>query len=495
MAKRALAPRQIPLEHRYHSAARDPWTLDATKLPNDDDLNIQSKVILVLGEPQLDVILPLLYSPHLVSSLVVIVTARSYNIPTNISPSVAILRLGKPLSTSESAAPRLVNVLQWADRVASAWRNHPAPPQIQELSEDAPAAGYLTPPSQRHHWFSTSSSSSSPSSFDPDFGLSRTSSRLSRYSFTRSASSTSLSTLAKSVKPSKPAERHAFDSLFNFLPPDAPDQHLLKHVILVTTLSRPFLTCTLPSPSESEKKERRRFTLRTRAASESDIPTTPRLSPAHIVHLVPLSRTTLIRPLESFCLTFAHSAVRSDDHAPARIDIGIPGPTPRPFILPPIALGEVLPISRKWTVAELILCGALDGDHARSGSGGTGSLSRRPSTAPNLTSPSVRDPSKTLRAWMSGAGDILVTGAGRGFQKSAYVPSGLRNRNDWSVSAGTGKRARAGAGQERPDAPYSENALRASQCSTGLVTPPESDTSESGEAVKRRKGILRWFKR
>ncbi|KAF8574354.1 hypothetical protein K439DRAFT_1665461 [Ramaria rubella] len=412
----AFTPPQFPLDPFPISKVL--WAMDPSTLPVHGELSFQSKIILVLGEPPLDAIAPLLTSPHLVSSLVVLATARSYTIPPNTSPAVALLRLGVPLASSESAAYRLVAVFQWAERVASAWKAHPAPPQFQELMEDGTTAGYITPP-QRTSWFGPApnmgSKSTPPSPASSQLGLSSTLTPPSSRASKRASviSRTPSSAISVNTGSNTRFKQRAFDALFDFLPPDAPDRHLLKHAILVTTVSRPFLSCTLPSgPPPLTHKSPKRFSLSFRSSSAPLLtPDIPAISPAHIVHFIPPARAALLRPLESFCLSFSFpgASCRSAPSLgllshPPRIDMGVPSPAPRPFIMPPAALSDVLQLPAGiWTLAELILCGALDG--------GTSVPEDDEREFGVTKSGTLRELAKSTRAWLNGVEDLIMDGA------------------------------------------------------------------------------------
>ncbi|GJJ14927.1 hypothetical protein Clacol_009197 [Clathrus columnatus] len=495
-----------------------PWQLDANSLPSD---NVQHpRVILVLGEPSQEALTPLLQSTHLSSSLLVIAAARKYRPPSNFTSTVAILRLSSPLISSEShTSTRLVNTLQRAHKIAQHWRSSSSPfPQFKEYEEEVPSVGYLSPTksNNRLSWFGGGNGTATTNSSMTELGLAtppptRSASRLS-LSKRSPDSSTSISSLASPPIPAVNEANYAFDTIFNFLPAlDSPDATLLKFAILVTTISRPFITCTLPSFSHSTlPKPSRRFSIR---PAELDSTPSQQLSmiqpsPAHIVHLVPSARSSLIAPLETFCLSFAYpSHSLPTFSAPSRIDMGKPGPPPRPFILPPIVLGEVLPISRKWTITELILCGALDG-------------------------PSWKSKSATNRAWLSSSNDIHVIGGSRAFQKSparsnvlpnfsapGYEPhrsSSLRNHaysshdeedekddgtchtSQWPTppSSNSSSPTPSVAASAVSADPATKTTIRPlGPSNAGLLTPPESDTSDSSDTVKKRRGILKWIRR
>lgn len=465
---------------------------------------------------------PLLQSSHLSSSLLIIAAVRRYRAPSNLAPSVALLHLSSPLVSAETqTSTRLVHTLQWAQRIAQHWRASPSPPaQFREYEEEGAFPAYLSPArsSNRLSWFGTTISSSpggttTANSSMTELGLAtppptRSASRLS-LSKKSADSSTSISSLMSPYTSAVSEAKHSFDTIFNFLPAlDSPDATLLKFAILVTTISRPFITCTMPTFSHSSfPKPSRRFSLRPEDPPAPPLPSTQPAA-AHIVHLVPTSRNSLVLPLETFCLSFASPSQSPQTFtAPSRIDMGKPGPAPRPFILPPIVLGEVLPISRKWTIAELIICGALDGPPSKSG--------------------------LTNRAWLASSNEIHVIGASRAFQKSPVRPntivpggsstttyephrsSSLRNhayyshaeedenddgtchRSQWPTppSSSSSSPAPSVTASVSADPATTATTKDLGPLSTGMLTPPESDISDSSDTVKKRRGILKWIRR
>lgn len=171
-----------------------------------------------------------------------------------------------------------------------------------------------------------------------------------------------LQSLQASQQPPDPTQR-PFDAIVNFLPHDLPEKAMLKHAILVTTISRPFLVAAVPasiaaslssptllgSPipganptggsgqSTPKGTERRKSVLkRPQMFSMYSMPPTPPLSSgdslnslqqpqnsipayvnnkAHLVHLLPSSKGSkanggqkIAQSIESFLLSFSYPA-------------------------------------------------------------------------------------------------------------------------------------------------------------------------------------------
>ncbi|PPQ79722.1 hypothetical protein CVT26_016027, partial [Gymnopilus dilepis] len=128
--------RRLPLDPFTADAGETQWNLKRMVWEVDLERSgvhrsrVLQRVILVLGEPQPSDILPLITSPHLTHSLVLIAThsPRSLAIPAPApatlppGPAVRVLRLPAPLNVHDAGALRLVNFLERAQRVARLWR-------------------------------------------------------------------------------------------------------------------------------------------------------------------------------------------------------------------------------------------------------------------------------------------------------------------------------------------------------------------------------------
>ncbi|PSS36986.1 hypothetical protein PHLCEN_2v1202 [Hermanssonia centrifuga] len=369
---------------------REPWFIRPDALPSITSSS-RRDAILVLGAPTSKDLDVLLSSKHLSNSLLIIASHQTLAIPHTALPTVRILRLSEPLAIEHAGAVRFVNVLEWAERVARLWRKHGGFGAV-ELLEDSDGQehlpthsllcsreSYSTPPSPRasatHLAVDPRASSASHLSTDARSYRPRTLSRfLSR-------------TRVPSLPDVDPSQR-PFDGLINFLPKDISDKALLKQSILVTTISRPFLTATI---SRSADRARRKSTMSSRSSASVYLPPTPPyqsgeflctapLPPmkAHLVHVLPgearsfnsFARSKLVQSLESFLISFAYptslSMVNSSDDTDR----------PRPYIMTSSSVGErITPNSSKasagspysswssdFSLTELVLCGSLDGD-------------------------------------------------------------------------------------------------------------------------------------
>ncbi|KAF9477822.1 hypothetical protein BDN70DRAFT_91233 [Pholiota conissans] len=111
---------RLPLDPFAAVDVRAPW-LVPPNLPHSPP-----QVILILGEPPPSELLPLLTSPHLARSLLLIAShappALPLLPPTTPGPTVRILHLAAPLAIHNAGALRLVALLEKAHRVAARWR-------------------------------------------------------------------------------------------------------------------------------------------------------------------------------------------------------------------------------------------------------------------------------------------------------------------------------------------------------------------------------------
>src|SRR6202012_1649158 len=131
--------------------------LNIDKLPPVDLTKLCRSVILVLGrvsncfclkvshclrlppEHSSQQLLPLYKSKHFFSSLIIIATHAPVYLPAGVFPTVRILKLNEPLDVENQGAERLVKTLEWAERVARAWRVHGGG-GVSELHETAKLA-------------------------------------------------------------------------------------------------------------------------------------------------------------------------------------------------------------------------------------------------------------------------------------------------------------------------------------------------------------------
>lgn len=497
---------------------------------------------------------PLLHSQHLEFSLLILATHQPPEIPlASTIPAVRVLRLSAPLAIEDAGAVRFVNVLECAERVARVWRKSGGV-GIEELSEaeldGAKGPGSLSPPNV-FRFVSSGSAPSSPQSsterVNSDSSLTVPSRRL------RSSSSTSSKIYGQSLPPVDSSQR-PFDCILNFLPVNSSDKAILKQSILVTTISRPFVTGvsnpTRPATARNLSKSsfgggatedgrrwskilhrnsmysapttpsnRSRTSLYSSPGASSfmtpPVPATPRR--AHIVHLIPpaspsVSRIKLMESMESFLCSFAY---------PTTLEIGQPDAAgmerAAPFLMYPYTLrssvrsaphsnvsqdASLENVSSEWTIADLLLSGALD----RATGAGEGEKS-------------------PPRAWINSASDIVFVPASQpGSMRSVNVTppmptSTIRGRhrdNSWNGSgtandscSGTVESSTHGTGSEsgmmtpeltppptpetiiqlpvvNPPAPLEKVRLITSHTTDkALPTPPDSEESDSTGSSSR----------
>ncbi|KAI9509294.1 hypothetical protein F5148DRAFT_978503 [Russula earlei] len=353
-------------------------------------------VILVLGEPTPQDLAPLVSSERLAFSLVIIASHRTPSLPSKVQPTIRILRLAQPLAGELTGAIELVDALEWAERVARTWRKLGGI-GVRELTEGRQGGfGALAPPPNIHR----PRSESNPTSPAPSIS--------NRHSFIFSPSAPSSLDMFRGKRDSRseqplpqpdPSQR-PFDALINFLPADIGDKALLRHTILVTTVSRPFLISvgpprSPPSPRATPSKRasvflRRSLYLLSPPASEESVnsfvaaqqsPPSPPIK-AHLVHLLPPRARNavanhLLSSMESFLVSFssppAFETKNADTHTLERA---------RPCVLESTAFAEPvatpLCLNLNWTFADVLLSGCLDDQ-------------------------------PIYRAWFSGASDVVVS--------------------------------------------------------------------------------------
>jgi hypothetical protein len=206
-------------------------------------------------------------------------------IPTG--PSVRILRLAQPLAVHDSGALRLASLLDRAQRIAAAHPHSSSPPVIQ-LAEDGHNGPFTILEPYAAAEPSSPSHVSSPFSLphEPSPAPSIASEASSSQSFFYSPSK------RRHAKPTKKSNitRRPFDAIINCLPSGIPEKALLKHAILVTTLTAPFLA-TSPSFDSLRDNNKRSSFLRSTPDLEAPMPSA-KVS-THIVHVLP----------RGFCLT------------------------------------------------------------------------------------------------------------------------------------------------------------------------------------------------
>ncbi|CAA7267255.1 unnamed protein product [Cyclocybe aegerita] len=279
------------------------------------------------AEPCPSDLLPLLTSPHLASSLLLLATHAPPSIPAlppnALGPAVRVLRLPAPLAVHDSGALRLVSLFERAARVARLWRyssqststaHYPriiqlaeevpggqftlvepfvyaspapqndmhVPPTTTQASAQAPPHPTPTPHTSNQHthnlnltanpkypspapsivsYASYASTSTSPSTSRPPslstYAPSSTSTTSLPSATQRKRQHRTQSALRKLMNVDSSPNSHAvnnnnmrtFDALINFLPANLPDKALLKHAVLVSTLSSQYLAVPPSTPS------------------------------------------------------------------------------------------------------------------------------------------------------------------------------------------------------------------------------------------------------
>ena len=300
----------------------------------------------------------------------------------------------EPLALEQLGAVRLVNVLEWAERVARTWRKLGGI-GVEELSECDQDEGFgtLAPPPRVHRLRTKSNNSSLVSS--PD---STSSSAPSISSFDKLFSRVKHRYRAERGPPPVDPSQRPFDGLVNYLPSGISDKALLKHTILVTTVSRPFLVAAAPPSARARPQgspPRKRMSLysvfSTPLGSEDSIDslftsTTLSNAPpskAHLVHLLPRRPRNsvadrLLDSIESFLLSFSFPPSPEKRDASSTMTIE----PSRTCLLESTAFAEPVGtppnLSISWTVADILLSGCLDDE-------------------------------QTPRVWLSGASDVVVS--------------------------------------------------------------------------------------
>ena len=467
-------------------------------------------------------------------SLVILATHNPPDVPGIVIPTVRILRLSAPLALEDTGAVRFVNVLEWAERVSRTWRKHGGG-GVVELTEDAAGQGELAPPSMSR--FGSQSTPTSPGSSSTFLSTetgssSRPPSRPSSIAgsfFTRRAHG--------SLPPPDPSQR-PFDILLNFMPQKVSDKALLKNSILVTTISRPFLTSsvhpsapTIRSRTASSSSTRLRpqsiFGAFSRSSTSVYMPPTPpcqsgeslslaqmMLAPpgkALLIHLLPpppansppAARRKLVESMESFLLSFAFQT------SPAQLHAQVPGSSPsdpleraRPYVMETTTFCDAVSCEPgvadygDWTVADVVLSGALDADNPNA-----------PPAPPTMTTSvsvgAVPKASKSSRrAWIAAAADLVIMPSGddptasmeaaklqapatshqsnRTFEKSRSISSPLLT-TDWSPSSTSTSRPVSTSVLSQPAFAVARQGKGAYSptspilASSGLPTPPHSE--------------------
>ncbi|KAL1948995.1 hypothetical protein VTO73DRAFT_10801 [Trametes versicolor] len=425
------------------TALGEPWFLKIDTLLAAT-AHQRRNVIFVLGAPTLKELAPLFQSQHLSNSLVILATHNPPDIPHIVLPTVRILHLSGPLALEDAGAVRFVNVLEWAERIARTWRKHGGS-GVLELSEELDIHGELAPPNVLRFSGSQSTPNSPGSS---STHLSSESLIPSRPTSLFRPSSSSSGRFTRSRKSSQtlprpdPSQR-PFDVLINFLPADVSDKALLKNSILVTTISRPFLVSNGPAPpalrsrttssSSTSRFQRPQsiFGAFTRSSSSVYLPPTPPYqsgeslnlpsaappppAKALLLHLLPPAppnaqpgpRRKLVQSMESFLVSFALQTITPGATGGEMLERG------RPYVMQASTFCETVGCEPgivdwgDWTVADIVLSGALDADTVP-GSTGTSPAAGSASNTGAGKARAMPTSKTSRRAWIATAADLVI---------------------------------------------------------------------------------------
>ncbi|KAI8972854.1 hypothetical protein BD414DRAFT_517831 [Trametes punicea] len=427
-----------PFSGAAAAALGEPWFLKIDALLTATAYQ-RRNVILVLGAPSLRELAPLLQSRHLTKSLVILATHNPPDIPHIVLPTVRILHLSAPLALEDAGAVRFVNVLEWAERIARAWRKHGGS-GVLELSEELDIGAELAPPSVLR-FNGSQSTPASPGSSTTQLSSDTLSSSSRPSSILRPHSSSSGNLLLRSRQASQslpkpdPSQR-PFDALINFLPGNVSDKALLKNSILVTTISRPFLVSNGPAPppmrerttsSSSSSRFRRPqsiFNAFSRSSTSVYLPPTPPYQSGESLSLLQLPPPP---PTKSLLIHLLPSPPANAPIARRKLAVS-PGSAgietlerARPYLMEATTFCDTVGCEPgvadygDWTVADVVLSGVLDVDGHAPGFAGTKAAM---GAAPGGASAGKGSPAKmkmpmaksmaSRRAWLAAAADVVI---------------------------------------------------------------------------------------
>ncbi|OSC98078.1 hypothetical protein PYCCODRAFT_1524386 [Trametes coccinea BRFM310] len=443
------------------AALGEPWFLKVDALLAATSYQ-RRNVIFVLGAPSLKELAPLLQSRHLAKSLVILATHNPPEIPHIVLPTVRILHLSAPLALQDAGAVRFVNVLEWAERIARAWRKHGGT-GVLELSEELDIDAELAPPSVLR-FNGSQSTPASPGSSSTQLSSESLPSRPSSIFRPHSSSSGNFLSRGRQASQSLPKpdpSQRPFDALINFLPSSVSDKALLKTSILVTTISRPFLVSNGPAPppmrertSSSSSMRLRRpqsiFNAFSRSSTSVYLPPTPpyqsgeslsllSLAPpppakALLIHLLPPpptnapvgARRKLVESIESFLVSFAFQAVPPGSLGHETLERARPYLMEAGTFCDSVGCEPGVADWGDWTVADVVLSGSLDAETAPSGSagmsGGAGmnaGVGTPGSAGKGKMVGSIAKGKTSRRAWIATAADLVILPGGGSSGSSA----------------------------------------------------------------------------
>jgi hypothetical protein len=228
---------------------------------------------------------------------------------------------------------------------------------------------------------------------------------LQRRKSSSSSHATDFGTTKLNLPPINPAQK-AFDAIINYVLDRVTEKQILKQTILITSITRPFLSSTSPSRKlgkENDQSKRASFvpqssyslssmsryesgeSLRRNSSSSTVISSASTKTPslAHMIHILPHpNRPNLIRCLDSFLSSFSISNVSDNsDHAKQYIMYG--------RTLCDTARHIQDKELERLTVADLIFHGSLDNIRGKAWIGSSEDI-LLPSQIPGSSMPAAR---------------------------------------------------------------------------------------------------------
>lgn len=381
-------------------------------------------------EPSPNHLESLFHSLHLASSLVILASHRPPAIPATTQPSVRILRLRGPIAVEDAGASRLVDVLEWAEQVARIWRRHGGL-KVQELVEEsvkslkkpksAGAGSQSLPPSEPEQRPFDALLNFLPADI-PDKAVLKQAILVTTITRPYLVAVTPMFSPDVLASPQDEKTRSRRWSLFRssssaLSTPALGDEGSYSYSSSrPATLSRARMSSFGPLSSFSAA-----LSLRSRDSRIVHLLASPpaKLAPgAAYPTQSQIAQTRLARGIEAFLLSFSYPVQPPDFH-PNDPDFM----RARPYLLPSAALSErvSLPsaiadddaaaaLQSEWSVAELVLCGALDAPSSTDlPLGALSALS-------NVSRGKLREFEGDLlpqRAWLAGAGEITLRAPAR----------------------------------------------------------------------------------
>ncbi|KAH7925438.1 hypothetical protein BV22DRAFT_1119544 [Leucogyrophana mollusca] len=488
-----LVPEAFKPKHPHLDTIREPWVLDLQSLAAATS-EARRDVVLVLGEPSLRDLQPVLDSVQLACSLVIIASHKPPVIPGTVLPAICFIRLNAPLAGSSSS--RLMKTLDGAERLSRLWRKDGGS-GVREITESENDTDPMV--ISANFFRRPAPPSAAPSLSSSSDGLQSSNSRRKSQLLTKAPwglSKTSLSPPSSSVDPLQ----RAFDAILNYMPPiEGRDRMaILSHAILLSGVARSYLVSASPAlPSQSVAQSPTKFVSPpTPAYASRDSFQTSSLTTASST-MSPLAKARLLYIVHNDRGPFARWLSESiKDHLHKLAHQGTPKrgglEQPASYVMPVTALSAVVyadtspppspPHTDTWSVADIVLCGALD----------------------SQTSPGEL-PYSTPRAWIGGADDFafadihsLSSLIPPSPSASLYTRERLRDSGaNWNpMHMYTDDQSSTNTGTSTPPlvAPF-EKALRRPvvRVQSDLPTPPYSDESGSisdHSHIKRRRSMF-----